>query len=69
MIFYKIGTLIKKEDRSIRQIAKDMGISHVSLSRIAKAKTPDDYIICSDVIDKMCRYFNCQPGELLVFRK
>jgi len=46
-----------------------------SLSRIAVRNTLSKladvrerrYVTNTDVVDRLCHYFNCQPGDLLVY--
>ena len=43
-------------------IEKDTGIKYVTLSRI---NTTPDYNIKVTDLEKLCRYFNCLPNDLI----
>ena len=45
-------------------IAEATGIHRATLSKMANQPGAN---IGTDIIDKLCRYFGCQPGELLMF--
>lgn len=55
-----------KERRVIplSEIAQATGIHRATLSKIANQPGAN---ISTDLIDKLCRYFKCQPGDLLTF--
>ncbi len=46
----------------IYEVAAATGIHRATLSKIANQPGTN---IGTDLIDKLCRYFACQPGELL----
>ena len=54
-----------KERRTIpiREVAEKTGISGVTLSNIANSK--GDYNTSSDIIEKLCLYFECTPNDLM----
>ncbi len=68
MIKYNLKALISdkefKEDRKIRyeDISKSTGISRQTLSKIASKK---GYRTSSDIIEKLCRYFDVGPEKLI----
>jgi putative transcriptional regulator len=49
---------------SLSYIAETTGISRATIGRISK---DPKHITTTDVIDKLCEFFNCQPGELLSY--
>lgn len=55
-----------KERRVIplSEIAQATGIHRATLSKIANQPGAN---IGTDLIDRLCRYFQCQPGELLTY--
>lgn len=55
-----------KERRVIRmsEVAEGTGIHRATLSKIANHPGTN---VGTDLIDKLCRYFNCQPGDLLMY--
>jgi len=49
---------------TLAEIAKATGIHRATLSKMANHPGAN---IGSDVIDKLCEYFKCQPGDLLTY--
>ncbi|WP_349255377.1 helix-turn-helix domain-containing protein [Spectribacter acetivorans] len=49
---------------TMNEVCAETGLSRPTLSRIAN--TPG-YRTNTDTIDTLCRYFECQPGELLTW--
>jgi putative transcriptional regulator len=47
---------------TIDEIAKVSGVSRITLLRI---KSDPFRLTKTDIIDKLCTYFECTPGELL----
>ena len=48
---------------TLNEVSEVTGISRATLTRIAN--TPG-YNTNTDAIDALCKYFDCEPGELLV---
>ncbi len=46
------------------QIARDTGLEEAQISRLVTGK---QRMIGFDTLDKLCRYFKVQPGELLQY--
>lgn len=49
---------------SLTEIAEATGIHRATLSKMANQPGAN---IGSDIIDKLCKYFECQTGDLLVY--
>jgi putative transcriptional regulator len=70
MIRFRLAELIAdksfKERRvvTVSEIAQATGIHRATLSKVANQPGAN---IGTEIIDKLCRYFGCQPGELLMF--
>lgn len=70
MIRFRLAELIAdkafKERRvvSLSEIADATGIHRATLSKVANHPGAN---VGTDIIDKLCRYFACQPGELMMF--
>ena len=70
MIRFLLSELIAekafKERRvvSLTEVADATGIHRATLSKMANQPGAN---IGTDIIDKLCRYFACQPGELLTY--
>lgn len=70
MIRFRLNELIAdkafKERRVVplSEIAEATGIHRATLSKIANQPGAN---IGTDIVDKLCRYFGCQPGDLLMY--
>lgn len=72
MIRYRFRELWEAKQRAenrritLVEIARATGISRNTLSRLADVRQTR-YVTNTGVIDRLCRYFGCQPGDLLVY--
>lgn len=70
MIRFRLAELIAdkafKERRAVAlsEVAEATGIHRATLSKMANQPGAN---IGSDIIDKLCRYFGCQPGDVMAF--
>ena len=70
MIRFRLAELIAdkafKERRvvSMSEVAAATGIHRATLSKIANQPGTN---ISTDLVDKLCRYFECQPGNVLTY--
>ncbi len=70
MIRFRLTELISdkafKERRviSLSEIAEATGIHRATLSKLANHHGAN---VGTEIIEKLCRYFGCQPGELLMY--
>lgn len=55
--------LEQRGERGIRETAKEIGISHATLSRVERGFLPD-----LETFSKVCRWLNVDPGEILKVR-
>ena len=49
---------------SLTEVAAATGIHRATLSKIANQPGTN---ISTDLVDKLCRYFACQPGKVLTY--
>lgn len=49
---------------ALSEIAQVTGIHRATLSKIANQPGSN---VGTDIIDKLCRYFRCQPGDLMTY--
>ena len=49
---------------SMSEVAAATGIHRATLSKIANQPGTN---ISTDLVDKLCRYFECQPGNVLTY--
>jgi len=54
----------EKRRITLNEVSEQTGISRATLTRIANIP---GYNTNTDTIDALCRYFDCQPGELLEY--
>jgi len=70
MIRFRLAELIAdkafRERRvvSLSEVAEATGIHRATLSKVANQPGAN---VGTDIIDKLCRYFGCQPGDLLTY--
>lgn len=70
MIRFRLAELMAdkafKERRAIgiSEVAEGSGVHRSTLSKIAH---PPGTNFGSDNVDKLCRYFGCQPGDLMTY--
>jgi len=50
----------KRGSRGVRETAKEIGISHATLSRVERGYLPD-----LETFGKICQWLNVDPGKLL----
>ncbi len=72
MIVYRVREMWEKKQQqekrriTLLELAEATGVNRNTLSRLVDpARRP--YNTTTEVIDKLCRYFSCQPGDLLVY--
>lgn len=58
--------------KSDRQLAKELGISHVAMWKLRTGwvdKEGKPYNPSLEMLDRLCKFFKCQVGDILVYRK
>lgn len=58
--------------KSDRQLAAELGISHVALWKLRtgwKDKDDKPYNPSLEMLDRLCKFFKCQVGDILEYRK
>lgn len=69
VIKFKLAELLKKKglgEKSYRDIANESGIDHVSIWKMINGKP---YNPSLQMLDRLCEYLGCQPGDLLEYKK
>ena len=58
----RIGPLLRAQrgDRGLREVAKEIGISTATLSRVERGKVPD-----LETFRRICHWLRIDPGEVL----
>lgn len=68
MISYKKSfALFKERGVSTYRIIKDKVIPSASLQRMRRGTSPSCRGIDGKTIDSLCKYLNCQPGDLMEY--
>ncbi|MBX3727122.1 MAG: helix-turn-helix transcriptional regulator [Xanthomonadales bacterium] len=49
---------------TVSEIAQATGIHRATLSKVANHPGAN---VGTEIVDKLCRYFGCQPGELMTW--
>jgi putative transcriptional regulator len=63
MIEIRLKKLLDEREKTFYWLAKNSGVAHRTLWRL---KTGNAEAITLEVLDKVCRTLDCQPGDLLV---
>lgn len=58
----RFSTLLGERKLKISKVAKDTGISRTTLTNLYYGKTKG---VTFAVLEKLCTYFGCSPGDLL----
>lgn len=53
-------------DKPYRQLAKEIGISHVPLWKMLNG---EPYNPSLEMLNKICAFLRCQPGDILKYKK
>ena len=75
MIASKLQQVIDKsthKGKNDRELAKELGISHVALWKLRtgwKDKNGMAYNPSLPMLDRLCRFFKCEVGDILKYRK
>ncbi len=66
MIIINIDVILAKRKMSVTELSEKVGItlSNISILKNGKAKA-----IKIDTLDKICKALDCQPGDILEWRK
>ena len=68
MISYKkTFELLKEKDVSMYKMIKDKVIMPTSLQRMRLGTSPTNRGIDGRTIDSLCKYLDCQPGDLMEY--
>jgi len=60
-IYWTVDALLKARGWTRYRLAKELGIEPSTIYKILKRKEP--------TLDALCRVLDCQPGELLEYKK
>jgi DNA-binding Xre family transcriptional regulator len=69
VIKLKLAKLLKEKGhgkKSYRDLSKEVGVDHVSLWKMIHGKPYNPSLDC---LDKLCKFLDCRPEELLEYRK
>ena len=62
--YYKLLDLMNRKEISKERLRHEIGISSATMAKLAK----NEYVSL-EIIDKICRALDCQPGDILEFEK
>lgn len=54
------------DEKSYRDLAREMGVDHVTLWKMMKGKP---YNPSLELLNRICAFLKCQPGDLLEYKK
>ena len=66
MIIFNIDVMLAKRKMSVTELSNRVGITmaNISILKNGKAKA-----IRVETLDKICRALDCQPGDILEYRR
>ena len=60
IVYYKLNELLEKNDMKRADLQRELKIAPATIAHFAK----NEYVALS-VIDRICTYFKCQPGDIM----
>lgn len=66
MIIVNVDVMLAKRKMRLTELSQKVGISMANLSIL---KTGKARAVRFDTLDKICEALNCQPGDVLEYRK
>lgn len=66
MVYFRINELLKKNKKSKYWFVKNMGGGYQALTHLMNNETK---AIRFDTLERLCTLFNCEIGELIIFKK
>lgn len=63
MLKFRIAELMKERGVTYREVSEGAKVSTNTLYKMVKGK---QRMIGVDVLERLCRYFDCTPGDLLI---
>ena len=64
MIKSRLKILLATKETTQRQLAIDTGCREATINALANNRIKQVPI---DMLDKLCKYFDCQPSDILVY--
>ena len=65
-IIINLDLMMVKRKMSLNELAKQVGLTNVNLSILKNGKAKG---VRFDTLESICRVLDCQPGDLLEYRK
>ncbi len=62
----RLAVMLAERDISGKELAEHVGITEANLSLLRRGKVKG---VRFDTLEKICDYLDCQPGDLLRFRR
>ena len=62
--YYKLLTLLNKRGIAKTQLREDLGLGSNTIAKFANHEP-----VSFDVLEKLCKYLNAQPGDLIEFEE
>lgn len=69
-MFCRLPNLMVEKDPRLtqRKLASELGLSHTTINKLYNGQ-PLTARIDPDTVEKLCNYFGCDVGDLLVMRE
>lgn len=66
MIIVNLDVMLAKRKMSLTELSEKVGITQANLSILKNGRAR---AVRFDTLEKICRVLDCQPGDILEFRK
>ena len=66
-IYWRLGEVLDEKGVTPLELARALGVKHPSIYRLAKQKQITR--ITTDLLNRICKALDCQPGDLLEYKK
>jgi putative transcriptional regulator len=67
MIRWRLRIVMADRNISAQDLAKAIGLSRVSVSRLRNTANDSFPRVTGEVLDKLCKNLKCQPGDLIEY--
>lgn len=62
--YYKLFDLLRRKNMTIENLRISIGASSATMTKMR-----NNQLVSLDVIDRICDFLNCQPGDILEHEK
>lgn len=64
IVYYKLFDMLRRKNLTIEKMRISIGASSATMTKMR-----NNQIVSLDVIDRICDYLDCQPGDIMEHQK